>query len=415
LVAIAVTNYSTYSDFLDLPDGKKIEVLNYIYPEYLETAKTKSADILNILSFYNSKFILYPFASEKYGHAQFGWGGGMEHQTMSFMTHLNFELVAHEMAHQWFGDYITLNSWHNIWLNEGFATYLAGLTYENLLNGVYWLTWKKNQIADVISSPGGSVYVADTTDENQIFNGRLSYSKGATLLHMLRWEMGDQNFFQGMKDYLTDPAIANGFASQESFVKHMETAADTSFTEFFKDWYYGQGYPNYQITYFPDPENPSRQKLLIHQSSSHSSVAFFEMHVPVRIWKDGIYKDLRLYNTLQNQEFVISEERLDSVQFDPEKWLCARNDIILSVPHVGKISQIQIIPEYSRKRVRVLIPDYIGQESIRIVDLNGRTVIKNYLQGEDSQVGISTLKKGIYLVEVQTRDRKKVEKIIVSD
>jgi len=104
LVAIAVTNYETYSGFLDVPGGEKIEILSYIYPEYLSTAQSKSSDILNIMGFYNSKLITYPFAKEKYGHAQFGWGGGMEHQTMSFMTSLNFGLVSHEMAHQWFGD-----------------------------------------------------------------------------------------------------------------------------------------------------------------------------------------------------------------------------------------------------------------------------------------------------------------------
>ena len=82
LVGIAVTNYQTYSDFLDLPNGKKIEVLNYVYPEYLNTAKDQSTSILNILSFYNSKFITYPFASEKYGHAQFGWGGGVHGQSV---------------------------------------------------------------------------------------------------------------------------------------------------------------------------------------------------------------------------------------------------------------------------------------------------------------------------------------------
>ena len=65
---------------------------------------------------------------------------------------------------------------------------------------------------------------------------------------MLRWEMGDQNFFQGMKNYLNDPSMANGFVSQQQFVKHMETAADTTFTEFFKDWYSGEGYPTYQLT-----------------------------------------------------------------------------------------------------------------------------------------------------------------------
>lgn len=414
LVGIAVTNYQTYSDFLDLSNGKKIEVLNYVYPEYLNTAKSKSAETLNILSFYNTKFITYPFASEKYGHAQFGWGGGMEHQTMSFMTNLEFELVAHEMAHQWFGDYITLASWHDIWLNEGFATYLTGLTYENLLNSQYWQSWKDIQVKRITSSPDGAVYVADTTDVNRIFNGRLSYSKGAYLLHMLRWQMGDSLFFKGMKNYLKDPEIANGFATQEKLVKHMEAAADTSFTEFFKDWYYGEGYPIYRLTYYTDYGDFGKQKVRISQSSSNSSVGFFEMHVPVRFWKNGKFTDLRLYNTSQNQEFTIAESAVDKIEFDPDKWLIAKADVVNPVLHVSLLADIQIIPEAKYGRLRVLLPEYLGKGNLRIFDLSGRLVKACELTESDSHINVSNLKGGIYLVNVVTNEKQKSEKILLS-
>jgi len=414
LIGIAVTNYQTYSDFLDLPGGEKIEILNYIYPEYLTVAQSRLAETRDIMDFYNKKFITYPFASEKYGHAQFGWGGGMEHQTMSFMTNLDFELVAHEMAHQWFGDYITLASWHDIWLNEGFATYLTGLTYENLLNGQYWKSWKANQLNRITSTTVGSVYVADTTDIYRIFNGRLSYSKGAYLLHMLRWEMGDSMFFKSLKNYLKDSEIANGFASQEKFVTHMETAADTSFTEFFKDWYYGEGFPSYRLNYYTDYADFGRQKLRISQTSSHPSVDFFEMHIPVRVWKEGKYSDLRLYNTSPDQEFVISEGPIDKIEFDPEKWLIAKADIVDAVLHVSEISEIQIIPESESKSIRVLLPEYLGKGTLRIVDLNGR-VVKNYeFSGSDSKITINQLKGGIYVVEVRAGNLKKTEKVLLS-
>jgi len=415
LVGIAVTNYETYSDFLDIADGKKIEILNYIYPEYLETAKTKSAEIRSIMQFYNEKFITYPFANEKYGHAQFGWGGGMEHQTMSFMTTLDYELVAHEMSHQWFGDYITLSSWHDIWLNEGFATYLTGLVFENLQNGYYWPIWKNNQIVRVTSSPGGSVYVADTTDVNRIFNGRLSYSKGAYLLHMLRWEMGDQKFFQGLNDYLVDPDIANKFASQEEFVSHIEAAADTSFTEFFKDWYYGEGYPTYKLTYFTDYTDLGKQKLRISQTPSNPSVNFFEMHVPVRIWKAGKYTDLRLYNTRQNQEFVVSDQPFDKIEFDPDKWLIAKADLVNQVSTLSEMKEIEIIPDYSAQMIRVILPEFNGKETLRIFDVNGKLLRNIQLPDQDSQVEMRFLVKGIYLVEVTTKSQIQTEKIIITN
>ena len=413
LVGIAVSNYETYSDFLSLPNEKKIEVLNYVYPEYLTIAKTKSADVLNILAFYNSRFITYPFATEKYGHAQFGWGGGMEHQTMSFMTTLDFELVAHEMAHQWFGDYITLASWHDIWLNEGFATYLSALVYENLLNGYYWPIWKDNSIKKITAEPAGSVYVSDTTDVNRIFNGRLSYSKGAYLLHMLRWEMGDTLFFKGLKNYLSDPEIANGFASQEKFVKHMETAADTSFTNFFKEWYYGEGYPFYQLIYFTDYSDLGKTKLRIHQNQSSASVRFFEMHVPIRVWAGSKSKDFRLYNTLQDQEFTISNQPIDSIQFDPEKWLLAKSDYILPVLNNNKLIQSQIIYTPSKKQIHVILPNLTSVETLRIVDMGGRTVKVCKLSGTDTPVDVSNLKRGIYIAELQSDKIKMTEKIII--
>lgn len=414
LVAIAVTNYETYSDFLDLEGGKQMEVLNYIYPEYLETAKSNSTEILDILKFYNSKLITYPFASEKYGHAQFGWGGGMEHQTMSFMANLNFDLVAHEMAHQWFGDYITLASWHNIWLNEGFATYMTGLVYETLKEGYYWPIWKKQQVARITSSTGGSVYVADTTNVSRIFDGRLSYAKGGYLLHMLRWEMGDASFFQGLKDYLTDPSIAYGYASQEKFVQHMEMAAYTSLTEFFNDWYYGEGYPTFMVSEFTNIENNGKQMVRVSQVSSHSSVGFFEMHLPLRVWKDGNYRDVRLHHTAQNQEFAISDQKVDSIQLDPQKWLCAKYDFASQVPEASKVASIQIVHEFAVQRLKIILPQVSETGLLRMVDLNGQTVLSALLKDKDSHLDISGLKNGMYVVEVQTKNANQQAKIVIS-
>jgi aminopeptidase N len=413
LVAIAVTDYETYTDLVDLPDGEKLEIVNYIYPEYLATAKTKTAETRDIMAFFNSKFITYPFAAEKYGHAQFGWGGGMEHQTMSFMANLEFELVAHEMAHQWFGNYITLASWHDIWLNEGFATYLTGLTYENLLNGTYWPIWKDFQVSRITSLPGGSVYVADTTNVSRLFSGRLSYSKGAYLLHMLRWEMGDARFFSSLKNYLNDPEVAYGFASHEKLVEHLEMAADTTFTEFFADWYYGEGHPVYQLNLFTDNADQGKQKLRVSQNPSHPSVSFFEMHLPVRVWKNAKSTDLRLHHTKQNQEFVVSAEKVDSVQFDPDQWLIAKADKVLSAPHVSQINEIQIIAERVLNRIRVLVPANSGKISLRIFDISGRLVSTSHVQSEDSWVDTQGWRRGVYLVEVESKLPPKTVKVVV--
>ncbi|MBL0103769.1 MAG: hypothetical protein IPP51_08435 [Bacteroidetes bacterium] len=222
LVCLAVTDYAEYSHWV--PYGSDLlEVQNYVYPEDSAFAVTQTNQIVPIMQLYDTLFGIYPFQNEKYGHAQFNWGGGMEHQTITFVSGFDFELIAHELAHHWFGDKVTCASWHDIWLNEGFATYLALLCYEHM-DPNYWLMSKQYYISSVTSSPDGSVYCPDTLDPNRIFDGRLSYFKGAMILNQLRWVIGDSAFFAGCNNYLTDVACAYGFATTDQFRQHMEAA-----------------------------------------------------------------------------------------------------------------------------------------------------------------------------------------------
>ena len=401
LVAIAVTNYAVYSDWVELEDGRKIEILNYVYPENLEKAKGETPVTVEFMQLFNQLFGEYPFANEKYGHAQFGWGGGMEHQTMSFMFNFNYELVAHELAHQWFGDYITCGSWQDIWLNEGFATYLTGLVYENLQDGYWWPRWKKLNVEGIVSQPGGSVFVRDTTNIGTIFSGRLSYAKGAYLLHMLRWILGDDDFFTGMRSYFNDPEIANGFARTHQFVQHMETAGDTSLTEFFDDWFYGEGFPLYSAEFAPVEEG--LLKITLSQTTSHNSVGFFEMPVPVRVY--NIEKtdsaDFRLVHTTNNQEFFVDVDfKVAELKIDPEYWLVSKTSQIVKA-HVNlSLNNISVYPNPFTESFSVLLP--AGQEliSLQLISPEGN-LIKQY-SGDKTNIGWSDIAPGFYILRVKT-------------
>lgn len=411
LVAIAVTNYAVYSDWLNLEDGKKIEILNYVYPENLETAKNETPVTAEFIQLYNKLIGEYPFANEKYGHAQFGWGGGMEHQTMSFMYNFNYDLVAHELAHQWFGDYITCGSWQDIWLNEGFATYMTGLVYENLQDGYWWPRFKKLNVDRIVSKPDGSVFVKDTTDVGAIFSGRLSYSKGAYLLHMLRWIVGDDNFFKGMRNYFNDPAVANGFANTNQFIKHIETTGDTTLTEFVNDWFYGEGYPMYSAKFIN--EKDGFLKIKLSQTSSHPSVSFFEMPVPVRVYNADKTDstDFRLVNTVNDQEYYVSTSfKVAELKIDPDYWLVSKTSEVVNALSNSIQNKFSVYPNPFTESFSVFLPTGQQMVSLQLFSPEGK-LVKQY-SGNKTTFNWTEIPKGIYILRTKTSNSVFESKII---
>jgi hypothetical protein len=102
------------------------------------------------------------------------------------------------------------------------------------------------------------------------------------------------------------------------------------------------------------------------------------------------------------------------VQFDPEKWLIAKADKVLPVHEILDPEQIQIIPEYGLKRIRVILPDFTGKEIFRIFDLTGRTILIRTIQSKDFRINLQQIKTGIYLVQVETKDQIRTEKIRIN-
>ena len=328
LIAFAVTNYAAYS--FDVPlANTTVEVLNYVFPEDSANSVWATGDVIGQMQLFSELFGEYPFADEKYGHAQFGWGGGMEHQTMSFMGGFFYELMAHELAHQWFGDMVTCGSWEDIWLNEGFATYLSGLCYEHLAPQ-YWMPFKSGWRGAIISQPGGSVRCTDTTSVSRIFDSRLSYFKGAYVLHMLRWVCGDSAFYAGVNNYLNDPDIRHGSARTTQLTAHLEAASGLDLTAFMANWYVGQGFPNYVVTWGQEPTGAVT--LRIDQSTSHPSVPFYPMPVPIRFKNNAQDTTVVLDHTFSGQTFDFALPFIaDSLLFDPELWILRGSNTVLSV------------------------------------------------------------------------------------
>ena len=328
LVAIAVTNYTVFT--VPAPfGGDTTPILNYVYPESLADAQIGVNQNVAVFQMFNQLFGQYPFKAEKYGHAQFSRAGGMEHQTMSFVSAFGFDLLSHELAHQWFGDKLTCASWEDIWLNEGFASYCTGLCY-NYLQPQYWELYKADRIDKATLIPDGSVWVDDTTSVGRIFNSRLSYAKGAMLLHMLRWKFGDSIFFAGIYNYVNDPSLEYGYVETSDFKTHMEMVSGANLDEFFADWFYGKGFPSYQTKWSVSPTNDVKITLL--QTTSDPSVSFFEMPVAVKL-SNGVQDTVLVLNhTFSGQEFTAALDfSPTSLVFDPDLWLVSRNNTVVSI------------------------------------------------------------------------------------
>lgn len=402
LVAVAVTNYAVYSDWFVKPNTDSVEILNYVYPEDSSYAIANTPKTIFSMRVFDSLFIDYPFKDEKYGHAQFGWAGGMEHQTMSFMGNFSHGLIAHELAHQWFGDMITLGTWEDIWLNEGFATYLTGLTYESMPSTNFWYIWKYQTSSHIKSESGGSVFCDDTTSVSRIFDSRLSYSKGAYVLHMLRWVVGDSAFFAGVNNYLTDPALEHGYAYTEDLKTHLENASGMNLTEFFNDWYTGQGYPIYSVDVLQS--SPGNLNIDISQSTSHNSVSFFEMPVPVRFVGSTIDTIIVFDHTASPQNFNVQlSENIDSVFFDPDIQIVAYSQVNANLVGINEADNntFNIYPNPATSRIELEMPAN-NINSIVIYNSQGKIVVKETVTNFDKThiMSISDLESGLYHIEL---------------
>ncbi len=409
LISLAVANYQTFTDYVYLDDGDSIMILNYVYEGNLEDAQNRLNSTVEIMQLFNDLFGLYPFADEKYGHAEFGWGGGMEHQTMSSMGSFSYGLQAHELAHQWFGDKVTCGSWQDIWLNEGFATYLTALTTEYLTPNLNdWNNWKISAINTITNRPNGSTFVDDTTSVNRIFSSRLTYTKGAFILHMLRWVMGDDDFFQSLRNYLSDPELAYGYARTTDLKNHMEAVSGIELTEFLNDWFYGQGYPSYTIDYIP---RETSIDLTISQITSHNSVEFFEMPLPIKISGSGHDTIVIVNHTFSGQDFHIDLPFTPtSIEFDPDHWILSRDNEINMFSKTNNAyfnaSDITLYPIPVSQQLNIIFDqtiDFNEIRSIAITDIDGRVRWASETIASPMQIDLSHLHSGTYFVTFISR------------
>lgn len=303
-------------------------------PKYIETI------ILPMTNRYSTLFGEHPF--EKNGFAslnnQFPWGG-MENQTLTSICPncWNENLISHEFAHQWFGDMISPGTWADVWLNEGFATYCEAIWDEY---GGGYTAYKSAILGDATEylsfNPGWPIYnpqwAVTTPDVNTMFNTAITYDKGACVLHMLRYVLGDSVFFAALKGYATDSVnfkLKN--AVTDDFIQKMNNLTGQNLTWFFNEWLKQANHPVYQNYYSIDT---AAKKVSFNIVQTQKNPPLFTMPVDLKFsFSDKSDTTIRVLNNDINQEFDFTFTKvLVDVQFDPD------NDIVLKQATTIKVT-----------------------------------------------------------------------------
>jgi hypothetical protein len=260
-LSVAMTDYVTWSDTYVSPlDGTTMPLVYYAFPEDAAKAMIDFDVTADAIVYFAQIYGEYPFINEKYGIAETpNTFGSLEHQTITSLTRTatqredNWAVIVHELAHQWWGDWVTCYTWNHLWLHEGFATYSEVLFHEHDTGepaGPFMaLEYDDGEYDGYLR---GTVYTEDEHLFNPFYEIGAVYEKAGWVLHMLRHMMGDTAFFDAAKTFGANHAHSTAVTDDLKVV--LEAEYGSSLDEFFDQWLYTPYRPIYSVMY----ENATR-------------------------------------------------------------------------------------------------------------------------------------------------------------
>jgi aminopeptidase N len=435
LIAVTATNFAHFRDWYVTMVGDSVPLDHYVYPEDSLNATIEFADLPQVMDYFASVFGEYPFWEEKYGHAEFPFGGAMEHQTLTSYgaglingTGTYHYIMVHELAHQWWGDLVTCETWMDLWLNEGFATYCDALWYD-YDQGLQAFQNRMEEFRQVYfwseSVPSQGRF--PIYDPQYLWGGTV-YQKGAWILHMIRYVIGEDNFWNFWY-YYRDEFGFDAVTDQE-YQQALEDFTGMDLDWFFDEWVYMAGYPEYQWGWTAQPQGEDSSLVFISIRQVQQLVnqtPIFTMPIQMQIVKNTGEELVTIWNTqsAQNFHFTVSGN-VQEIVFDPQIWILKT---ATEVPYVSVSEEktplpltqalLTIAPNPANPTARIRFASPSPQRATLTIYNPAGQVIARLFDGAASESGVnvtwdgSKFGSGIYLVRLDTETDHLTQKLTI--
>lgn len=421
LLSFAVAPYDEYNYHMHFDNSTdSMLIQNFIYPSpsVLQNSQNELDSIALMINHFSDIFGRYPFDGEKFGICQTPLGGGMENQTMVSLGSLDAELIAHELSHQWWGDNVTCATLKDMWMNEGWATYCEQLFVEKF-RGQAAAFSKRTGIFNTIltNSPTGSVYVDDTTNEGRIYDGLLTYYKGAAVAHMLRYMMDDDAaFYNLLRAYHQQYKYST--TTTADFRTLAETFTSQDLDTFFTQWVYGEGFPTYKAKWYQRTDGTVLLRL-DQTTSKPSSVACFKMPIEITFKSAVGDTTIRLLNDQNSQDYsFVWSNTMTGLTIDPQNDILNKTgtiakDSTLSVSALSLSWSLHIYPNPASTGWS--ITDLPSGLTLTLRNTLGQQVWQGVSTNDTVHISAQSLAPATYILTVSTAGRRSVSYHLVKE
>lgn len=421
-VMVAISNYQKIQDTYS-GVGYAMPLEYYVFDSHMTDAQLGTSQMTDVLDYFSSIFGPYPFKEEKYGMTQLGFYGGIENQTNSIVNNMGQQsfddLLVHELAHQWFADYITCQTWNDGWLNEGFASYSEAL-YQEHDKGFQSYQIYMLQFAD---KSGGTIYNHNADDPFAVFN-TLIYYKGAYVLHMLRGVMGDDDFFTAIYDYATSSNFAFGHTTTQDFQTVCENVSGQSLDYFFKQWIYDEFYPEYDYNFKNDPNGVFKLSVLQTQDLKGRR-DIFKMPLEIKlIFSDGSDSTIKVMNSHKLEEYKFTHMKpVQMVFMDPNNWILKETrlnqNLVVGISEL-EVTDLQVYPNPGNGHFKVRLNSDVYPQNLefKVYDVSGKLLFKiDETRNADAVIhlDLSHLNSGMYILSVESTTGIQRKVLTISD